>query len=217
MRPYYDHDGITLYHGDTNTVLAEVDDQRFLADIVMTDPPYGIGKAAWDDELPTDWVEPAARWCLDWFVVMPGVHNLRLLPTPSLFEYVWTLAVHITNGMTHGRMGFANWIPALVFKRSSSEATRRSGQDAVDITVGGTMPLHPSPKPYAAMSWLVSRIAGDRITEPELERRTIFDPFAGSGTTLLAAKELGHGAIGIEREERYCELIANRCSQMTLL
>jgi len=65
--------------------------------------------------------------------------------------------------------------------------------------------LHPCPKPMQAWKWLVNKVAG-----PE---DIILDPFMGSGTTLLAAKELGIRAIGIELEERYCELAVSRLGQ----
>ncbi|MDD5304003.1 MAG: site-specific DNA-methyltransferase [Elusimicrobia bacterium] len=67
---------------------------------------------------------------------------------------------------------------------------------------------HPSPKPECVMRWLV-----DELSEPG---ETVLDPFMGSGTTLRAAKDLGRKAIGIEIEERYCEIAAKRLSQQVL-
>jgi site-specific DNA-methyltransferase (adenine-specific) len=64
---------------------------------------------------------------------------------------------------------------------------------------------HPCPKPLPVIKWIVSRVS--------LEGETIIDPFMGSGTTLRAAKDLGRKAIGIEIEERYCEIAAKRMSQ----
>jgi site-specific DNA-methyltransferase (adenine-specific) len=67
---------------------------------------------------------------------------------------------------------------------------------------------HPCPKPMAWARWLVSRAA--------VEGATVLDPFAGSGTVLMASKELGRKSIGIEIEERYCEIAAQRCAQEVL-
>jgi DNA modification methylase len=65
--------------------------------------------------------------------------------------------------------------------------------------------LHPTQKPLVLMEWIIGR-----YTEPE---DVILDPFMGSATTLVAAKKCGHSAIGIEIEEKYCEIAAKRLSQ----
>ena len=197
MNPYYERNGITIYHGDCREILPSV-----TADAVITDPPYGFRKADWDSEFPVDWL-PLCRPSTA-IALMPGVNNLLRVPIPEGFEYRWMLSIHIANGMTRGLMGFGNWIPVLVYAREG-RSLYRCQQDATVITVGGEMPDHPSPKPIRAMRWLIDRFEGD-----------ILDPFMGSGTTLRAAKDLGRKAIGIEIEERYCEIAAKRLEQEVL-
>lgn len=65
--------------------------------------------------------------------------------------------------------------------------------------------VHPTQKPVAVMEWVIARYC-----EPQ---DVILDPYMGSGTTLIAAKKCGHSAIGIEIEEKYCEIAAKRLSQ----
>jgi DNA modification methylase len=67
--------------------------------------------------------------------------------------------------------------------------------------------VHPNQKPVALMAWCID-LAG-AVT-------SVVDPYAGSGSTLVAAKERGIRAVGIEVEERWCEAAANRCRQDTL-
>jgi hypothetical protein len=89
-------------------------------------------------------------------------------------------------------------------------ATRGCVHDAAadcrTFHIRGTMPEHPSPKPLAVTEWFLDRLGGG----------SVLDPFMGSGTTLRAAKDLGRRAIGIEIEERYCEIAARRLEQSVL-
>jgi len=79
----------------------------------------------------------------------------------------------------------------------------RNAGDIKRFVVGReAKPDHPSPKPIGPVLWFISRVTGNPV-----------DPFMGSGTTLRAAKDLGRKAIGIEIEERYCEIAAKRCAQ----
>jgi DNA modification methylase len=108
--------------------------------------------------------------------------------------------------MTRGALGWGNWIPCLVYAADYVKL-HRNLSDTGRIVVGRDVkPDHPSPKPYEAMRWIVSRFPGDSIC----------DPFMGSGTTLRAAMDLGRKAIGIEIEERYCEIAAKRLQQAVL-
>jgi len=85
----------------------------------------------------------------------------------------------------------------------------RQGPDSAAFNVGGEPKAdHPSPKPLDVMCWFLNRLPGYRLPD-----RGVLDPFAGSGTTLLAARTLGRRSVGIEVSEQYCELVASRLSQ----
>lgn len=199
--PYYSEDGITIYCGDCREIMPEVE-----AEAVVTDPPYGFRKAEWDDEAPMWWLELAAA-CAPRLGVMPGIWNLPEWPRViGRLEYRWTLAAHLTNGMTRSMIGFGNWIPCLVYSAENRDVWRHQG-DCRSFAVGTEdKPEHPTPKPLRVMKWIVERIGGE----------SVLDPFMGSGTTLVAAKQLGRKAIGIEIEERYCEVAVQRLAQGVL-
>lgn len=202
MTPYYQDQAVTIYHGDCRDVLPQLDP----VELVLTDPPYGVGKADWDCVIPQEWLPLAARKCQA-MGIMPGISNLLSLPSQvEGLTYRWMLSVRIINSTTRGAMGFGNWIACAIYAREDVNIYTQS-PDATEIAIRGDMPEHPSPKPFEAMRWLISRLPGDLI----------LDPFMGSGTTLRAAKDLGRKAIGIEVEERYCEIAAKRMSQMAMV
>jgi site-specific DNA-methyltransferase (adenine-specific) len=204
IKPYYERDGITIFNADCRDVLPLI--AHHYIDLLVADPPYGFRKADWDSAFQTDWLEQAAEMRPYAMAIMPGVNNILRMPrTIGRYEYRWMLSMHLTNGMTRGLMGFGNWIPVLVYA-TPDESLHQPQQDATAVPVVGEMPAHPSPKPLRAMTWLVSRFKG----------RVLLDPFMGSGTTLVAAKQMGWRAIGIEIEERYCEIAARRLEQSVL-
>lgn len=205
MKPYFERDGVTIYHGDSREVLPLLGDDS--ADLVLTDPPYGVGKAEWDDDLPLWWMADAAR-IAPVLGLMPSIKHLLRYPSGAgRLRYRWTLSAHLVNGMTAGPVGYGNWIPCLVY--ASEDGAIWSRQSDVGRVVVGRAPKppHPSPKPYEAMLWIMSRLPGIRVV----------DPFMGSGTTLVAARDTGRRCIGIEVDERHCETAARRLDQLTLI
>lgn len=201
MTPYYADDLVTIYHGDCRDVLPVVG----TVDAVFADPPYGAGKAAWDDAMPVGWLDllPAVTPVA---AVTPGQRNLLAMPeSVGDLRYRWTLAAVIANATVRGDLGFGNWVPVLLYARDGV-SLYGPRQDTKTFSIRGEMPNHPSPKPLAVMRWIVGCLPG----------QSVLDPFAGSGSTLVAAKDLGRRAIGIEIEERYCEIAARRCSQEVL-
>ena len=204
-RPYYQQDGITLYHGNNRTILPTLD----FGMVVITDQPYGtgwvrgggdVGKFRAKHEKP-EWDE----WSLDWLPLVNRPKRVaafcpvgkceemcNALPMPMVLHYC----------KTNVRPGGMDREPIVVSPPVTPKVWKKAAYN-------GDMPLHPCQKPLDVMLWLV-----ESVTE---EGDVILDPFAGSGTTLLAAKLRGRKAIGIELDEQYCKAAAHRCSQGVLL
>lgn len=209
MTPYYDEAGVTIYHGDSREVIPLV-----VADVVITDPPYGIGveygtfedRPANLDALIADvWplLAPYKRIALT-----PGVGNLRRYPPPA-----WTLCWFDPGGTGSGPWGFCTWQPILVYGQDpylvAGKGRRPDGLQMMQRGDPDRHVDHPCPKPLSLMRWLIQRVALDPA-------EVILDPFMGSGSTLRAAKDLGRRAIGIDVEERFCEVAAKRMAQEVL-
>lgn len=193
MNPYYEHAGITIYLGDCREILPHLPK----VDAVITDPPYGVGLSTWDRSVPRpqDWL----YWAIansETVYVTPGNGQVLLYPQPT-----WTMAWFRPGSVQRVRegVGFSHWEPILVYGAMVAPVDAKQIKAIPQPDGAG----HPCPKPYELLQWLIS--TGDFAT--------ILDPFMGSGTTLVAAKNLGRKAIGIEIEERYCEIAAKRLSQ----
>lgn len=216
MKPYYSDELVTIYHGDSREWMPETD-------AVLTDPPYGIDGGRGGDArdfgkgryLPVGWSDTPAyiqsvvvpiiralRRGRTPMAVTPGVRTMFLYPTPDDIGCFWTPAA-----ATHGPWGFTTFQPILYYGKDW-----RAGRGALPsgrlLTEQAEPNGHPCPKPIEGWTWLLGKVSGPGST--------VLDPFMGSGTTLVAAKSLGRKAIGIEIEERYCEIAATRCSQEVL-
>jgi hypothetical protein len=197
VKPYYEDESVTLYHGDCREVLPSLTES---VDVILTDPPYGAGVAAWDATWPP-WIEEVA--VAPTVALLPGVMNLgKLGQTFGGLPYRWTLAGLLPTP-ARSPFGLCHWNPCVVYADPAVSLMKKSA-DARRIPVFKNQPSwHPSPKSLSLMRWLVG----------VLPSGVVCDPFAGSGTTLLAARDSGVPAIGIEMDERYCELIAGRLAQ----
>jgi DNA modification methylase len=203
--PYYDHGGITIYHGDCRQIVPNLG----MFDLLLTDPPYGIkrfekgfgttrfkGHGAEKDGIT--WDKTPEPWILEMLMgaaeksIVWGANNFTL--PPSEYFLVWDKEQTVDN-FASAELAFTNLKrPAKVFRHSIHKHNQ-------------TTKHHPTQKPLELMQWCIG-LAGDVDT--------ILDPFAGSGTTGEAAKHLGKRAVLIEREEKYCEIAANRLSQEVL-
>lgn len=202
VTPYYWDTWCCIVHSDCLEVLPQLE----AVDVVLTDPPYGVQKASWDLAPAVAWV-PLITEKTSILGLIPGIANLLAYPprVGSLL-YRWTLAVHLSNGMTHGAFGYGNWIACLVYTTLTTTLAQQSTDIHRIIVDGWHKPAHPTPKPYRAILWLLSKLPGP----------VVLDPFMGAGTTLLAAKDLGRRSIGIEISEAYCEIAAKRLRQEVL-
>ncbi len=215
LKPYYEQDGIVIYHGDCREVLPSLEGQA-----LVTDPPYGIGGSpgTGDDdpaaypELMAWLVEQGNRiggWCFV-FQAMPNVSKFH-----EWFPEGWRIFAACKNFAQVRPTGvWHSWDP-VVFWNSGPNSGPNSTTVHRDYHVGNVAGVfgdrigHPCPRPLDTMKQIVAIAAA--------EGDTILDPFMGSGTTLRAAADMRRKAIGIEIEERYCEIAAKRMAQGVLL
>jgi len=207
MTPYYDHAGITIYHGDCREVLPTL-----RADAVVTDPPYGTNVTAWDDSIDAALfaacLDATRGYAVFFYSNTRLWHILRCLRESR--ADAWTAVWHKANRVGLERHFAPQWTPIVIAYRHENGPPKFWGKDlcACPIRVQRDTGDHPTPKPLGVTKWLVERAT--------LPGQVVLDPFAGSGTTLVAAKHLGRRAIGIEIDERYCETAAERLRQEVL-
>lgn len=215
MKPYYEDDLVTLYHGDCLEITAWLE-----ADVLVTDPPYGVdwkrGSTTWyargggkvEQEIETIagdsditardsalkmWGDKPAVVFGSWRVERPARVQHRLVwhkigRNPGPTSAPWFSADEEIYVLGSGFTGKAH---QSVYPTSENRALEPS-------KIG-----HPTPKPVGLMESLIEKCPPGVVA----------DPFAGSGATLIAARNLGRRCIGVEVEERYCEVVAKRLSQ----
>lgn len=166
-------------------------------DVLITDPPYGIGKSTWDLQFPVSWIDEAWR-VTSRMIVMVGTDKIPEVAN-QIGRYTGCLVLHARNGMTRTHIGFRNWTPALMF----GDWRWRPAPDYLPFNVDPSEQIdHPSPKPLSAMVRLLTY-----YTDPD---DVICDPFAGSGTTLVAARNLGRHYIGCDISAEYVAIAQRR-------
>jgi len=204
VKPYYEHGGITIYHGDCREVLPTLPQ----VDLVLTDPPYGIG-AMWVGGAGHGWGRADADKAVRnaWDASPPDSETLSLVLSKSQNAIVWG-GNHFTLPPSRGWLVWTK--PERNFTLSEAELAWTTRDNVMRVWDGPRSDVgreHPTQKPLALMYWCLGFFPDAHST---------LDPFMGSGTTLVAAKNLGRRAIGIEIEERYCEIAGKRLAQEVL-
>lgn len=204
MEPYYKDEWVSLYHGDATEVV-----EWLAADVLVTDPPYGVA------------FRSARRKAEERFAAISGDDNLEIRdavlsewgdrpalvfgtwrrdrPTATRQRLVW--AKGEDPGLGDLKMPWGYGDEEIYVLGNGWVGSRRTNVYRFPKVASSNNPGHPTPKPVPLMEALIEHIPATW---------TISDPFAGSGATLIAARNLGRRAIGVELEEKYCEVIAKR-------
>lgn len=241
MKPYYEHKGITIYHGDCLEIIPGLEP----ADLVLTDPPYGVTQNTWDNievtkaafrllmptKLVTTCQQPSSsmlvveflkffKWADVWHKShSTGFLNAKIMPLRQ-HEDVLVFAKgrmlynpqiqkkNSKNIRPHGDVGPSSNYGEFNQQRKRSIALDETYPRSIFYYEKSQKGYHVNEKPISLFSYLV-------LTYSDIGN-TILDPFIGSGTTLVAAKDSGRRAIGIEKEEKDCEIAARRLQQEVL-
>lgn len=220
MKPYYERGGITIYHGDCREVLPTL--RAGIAGVFVLDPPYfrqpssvrGI-----DDGAAGYTADPFRMWHTTFqqsirllrdggvafvFCDYRAIPDVTYVMSLTGMRWTSTLAwVRDTPGT--GSIFRSAWDPVLVGSRGTPDVVDKA---ALMNVFGVGRPVnaeHPYEKPESLIKYCAARVNG-----------LVLDPFCGSGTSLVAAQSIGRQAIGVEIEERYCEIAANRLAQDVL-
>lgn len=214
MTPYFERNGITIYHGDCREILPTLGP----VDLVLTDPPYGVS-------LENHGRGDGRRRDVDWTIA--GDQDTTL--GQEIIDYCrsrWPIAAFASprrpwagewrSFLVWHKPGvgvggdpelcwMADWELIQVANNRKLEGPKESAVIRWPVS-SASFSDHPCAKPVGLCRKLIQKLGGE----------TILDPFMGSGTTLRAAMDLGRKAIGIELEEKWCEIAAKRLSQQVL-
>lgn len=203
MKPYYESGGITIYHGDCR----EIDAWRS-ADVLVSDPPFGMDyRSGWSGRTVANDGDVGVR---DAALALWGAKPALVFgrwsePRPEGTRTVLTWDKGDWPGMGDLELP---WGPSTeeIYVLGRGFSGKRGGSIVRSPRIGGSVSSHPTEKPVELLEQLIGKCPDGLVA----------DPFCGAGATLLAARNLGRRAIGIEIEERYCEIAARRLAQNVL-
>lgn len=202
MKPYYDDGAVSIYHGDCREILPELS-----VDAVIADPPYGIDyrpdgsmpkSRVYDAVIGDDEVfDPAWLLALDLPSILWGANHYASRLPDSKGWLVWRKRAFYVADL---EFAWTNCVARPAFIEVEWRGATRGWET-------GEPHLHPTQKPLSVMEWCLGMVPTAAV---------VADPYMGSGTTLRAAKDMGRRAVGIELDERYCEVAAQRMGQEVL-
>jgi site-specific DNA-methyltransferase (adenine-specific)/modification methylase len=221
VKPYYERGGFTIYHGDCREILPSI----WGASLLLTDPPYGINyrsnhNSGWRDPVRVKWARQEN---------FPGIYGDDKPLDPAHLDHVAPLAAIFGGNYCASALGASRcWL--VWDKRVDTGSDNQSDCELIwtnfdkpcriyrhlwrgivragEENVSRSEKLHPHQKPIALLRWII-QLSG-------VTRGPVIDSYCGSGSTLVAAAREGFPAIGIEIDERYCEIAARRLSQEVL-
>ena len=213
MKPYYEDGLLTIYHGDCLEIAEWLE-----ADVLVTDPPYGMNYTGFGGRkgeprrssgrlsVAGDSTPAARDGALELWGGRPAlVFGRWTVPRPAATRHRLVWDKGNTVGMGDVSIPWGPTDEEIYVLGSGFVGKRESNVIRAQTLMSSDSrrPDHPTPKPVALMEALIAKCPPGVIA----------DPFAGSGATLIAARNLGRRAIGVELEERYCEVIVKRLAQ----
>lgn len=220
MKPYFQDEWVTQYCGDARDVLPELDG-TFSA--IITDPPWpGTEEKSNPDrsyDIYSVFTEAALNFLnlSDRLIVILGCDTdpRFLMTVPKGYPFLLTCWLRRIPPTYKGQVLYGADVAYIFGTPRAKEYAGLGGTGilqsetySVSLRKRDKINTHPTFRPLRTMKWLVSHYTQ--------EGETILDPFSGSGTTLLAAKETGRKAVGIELEENYCQIAVERLRQMVM-
>jgi len=220
IKLFYEDDAVCIINGDCRDILPLLPK----VDLVLTDPPYGIDyqsnhrgtkfeRMYGDQSYPSAWLDMVVvdRGSIYLFCNEGSLDEAKLL----LHEHKWSsnrLLIWDKQSTSGGDLDNYGLRTEFILYGTKMFAPKLNGsRDGNLISIPRVRPQdlqHPAEKPYLLMAYLIMK-----STNPG---EVVLDPFLGSGPTVKAARDLGRKCIGIEIEEKYCEIAAKRCSQSVL-
>jgi DNA modification methylase len=214
--PYYQDDGITLYHGNCIEIVGQLEGKFF----TFTDPPYNVGKDyfGWYDSMTDD---DYLFFCNSWISLVKMVSDEICIYPPKKYlldywntlgkEYQQIILPWTPEGAIRGN--FVDQYAVLLTNAKPKERTKNVWTKVQMRGMGYFFKENSFGHPGYTSEDLTGRVLR-LLAAPEI---TILDPFGGTGTTARVAKNMGRKCVTIEYSEKWCEFIAkNRMAQMTL-